>query len=88
MKILQKNINRTRIPESYIKTWRNHMNFSEQYTERLNLNISPLTYKIIKEEAENEGRKIGNMARIILDRYVMGSKDCEENICTIKKNLT
>jgi hypothetical protein len=49
------------------------MNFSEQFTERLNLNISPHTYNKIREEAENEGRKVGNMARIILDRYVMSN---------------
>ena len=54
------------------------MNFSEQYTERLNLNISPCTYKKIKEEAESEGRKVGNMARIILDRYAMSQKDNEK----------
>jgi hypothetical protein len=45
------------------------MNFKEQYTERLNLNISPYTYNRLKEEADIEGRKVGNMARIILDRY-------------------
>jgi hypothetical protein len=55
------------------------MNFSEQYTERLNLNISPYTYNKLMEEAESEGRKVGNMARIILDRYVIASKDREQN---------
>ena len=50
------------------------MNFKEQFTERINLNISPYTYTKVKEEAESEGRKVGNMARIILDRWAEGMK--------------
>ena len=62
------------------------MKFSEQYTERLNLNISPHTYKIIKEEAVGEGRKIGNMARIILDKYAMDKKIIEKPRRNMKNN--
>lgn len=78
MKIFIKNINSIRIPESTIRTGRFDMNFSEQYTERLNLNISPYTYNRIKEAAYNEGRKVGNMARNILDRYAMNYKDLDK----------
>jgi hypothetical protein len=54
------------------------MNFMEQFTERLNLNISPQTYNRLKEEASNEGRKVGNMVRVILDHWA-GENNSREN---------
>ena len=38
-------------------------------TRRLNLNLSPKTYEEIQKIAKKEGRKAGNMARHILDKW-------------------
>lgn len=55
------------------------MNFTQQYTEKLNLNISPETYAKIEQEANKEGRKAGNYARRLLDEWVMNRKEHDNN---------
>ena len=51
------------------------MNFTEQYPKRLNVNICPETYSKIQRVATMEGRKPGNKARQILDRWAMNSHE-------------
>jgi len=51
------------------------MNFTQQYSKRLNVNICPETYGKIKQFATMEGRKVGNMARQILDRWARNSHE-------------
>ena len=50
------------------------MNFMKRFSKRLNINICPDTYKRIEQEAISEGRKTGNMTRIILDEWAMNRK--------------
>ena len=51
------------------------MQLMEQYTERLNLYISPETFMVIEQVAATEGRKTGNYARLILDRWAKRKRD-------------
>jgi hypothetical protein len=55
-----------------------HMKFKETFTRRLNLNVQPQTYKIIEETGISQGRKAGNMARIILDEWAMNKQNCKK----------
>ena len=48
------------------------MKFKEQFTKRLNLNVSPETYEIIEQIGINQGRKVGNLVRIVLDQWAEG----------------
>ena len=50
------------------------MKFKNKFTRRLNLNISPQTYAKIEKEAIKEGRKAGNYARRLLDRWAKDEK--------------
>lgn len=50
------------------------MKFKNQFTRRLSLNISPQTYAKIEKEAIKEGRKTGNFARRLLDRWAENNK--------------
>lgn len=54
------------------------MKFMEQYTKRLNLNVQQTTYDIIEETGISQGRKAGNMARIILDKWALNKKNYEK----------
>ena len=51
------------------------MKLMEQYTERLNLFLSPETFKAIEQAATIEGRKTGNFARLILNQWAMSRKE-------------
>jgi hypothetical protein len=53
-------------------------------TKRLNLNISPVTFDAIEEIANEDGRKPGNLARIILDDWVKAKKS-KNNLAQKKK---
>jgi hypothetical protein len=46
------------------------MEIMKQCTKRLNLNIKPTTYRFIAKVASHENRKPGNLARLILDKWV------------------
>jgi hypothetical protein len=46
----------------------------ERFFKRLNLNVSPRTYEILKKVANKENRKTGAMAREILERWAMNKK--------------
>jgi hypothetical protein len=43
----------------------------ERFSKRLNLNLSPRTFEILRKEADKENRKTGNKARDILEKWAM-----------------
>jgi len=45
------------------------MSLMRRFNRRLNLNISPQAYEKIRELATKEGRKTGNLARQILEKW-------------------
>jgi len=59
---------------SHYQTGESHMQLMKQFNKRLNLNISPKTYEKIKKVANKEGRKTGNLARQILERWAKNRK--------------
>lgn len=53
------------------------MNLMQKHTRRLNLYICPETYDQLERVAEQEGRKVGSLARHLLNRWAE-SKDNHE----------
>ena len=51
-----------------------NMPLMKRFTKRLNLNISPQAYEKIRQVANKQGRKTGNMAREILERWAKDRK--------------
>jgi hypothetical protein len=51
-----------------------NMPLMKRFTKRLNLNISPQAYEKIRQVANKEGRKTGNMARQILEKWALNRK--------------
>ena len=52
-----------------IKTGVTHMPLMKRFSKRLNLNISPKTYEVIRKVANRENRKTGSMAREVLEKW-------------------
>ena len=55
------------------------MKLMDKFSKRLNLNICPKTYDRLRQEASNQGRVTGNMARVILDRWAMDMNGDKQN---------
>lgn len=51
-----------------------NMPLMKRFTKRLNLNVSPHAYEKIREVANKEGRKTGNLARLILEKWAKDRK--------------
>ena len=50
------------------------MKIMNECIKRLNLNIRQKTYEIIKNAAQKQGRKPGNLARLILEQWTENNK--------------
>ena len=51
------------------------MNFADKFTKRLNVNICSKTYGKLQKVATMEGRKPGNKARQILNKWAMNAHE-------------
>jgi len=50
------------------------MPLMKRFSKRLNLNISPKTYEVIRKVANRENRKTGSMAREVLEMWAKNKK--------------
>ena len=50
------------------------MPLMKRFSKRLNLNVSPKTYEVIRKVANRENRKTGSMAREVLEKWAKNKK--------------